>query len=170
MVVATAKRLFLRHVHILDSEPLYRVFGDAEVMRFGDGVQTHDWVRAWVGRCLAQYQQWGFGPYVVVEQQRRELIGYCGLFYFPDVNGQPEVELGYRLARSTWGQGYGTEAAQAVRNYAFNVLCLSRLIAMIDPQNTASLRVAEKIGMRYETEVMFAGYTRPDHVYVIARS
>jgi [ribosomal protein S5]-alanine N-acetyltransferase len=155
---------------MLDSEPLNRVFGDAEVMRFGDGVQTRAWVGAWVGRSLENYQQWGFGPYAVVERQRRAVIGYCGLFCFPDVNGQPEVELGYRLARSAWGQGYGTEAARAVCNYAFNVLCLTRLIAMIDPQNVASLRIAEKIGMRYEAEVMFAGYTHPDHVYVSTRS
>jgi len=98
------------------------------------------------------------------------VIGYCGLFFFPDIEGQAEVEIGYRLARSVWGKGYATEAAKAVRDYAFNVLRLERLIAMIDPSNIASIRVAEKIGMHYEKEVMFEGYTHPDHVYVITAS
>ena len=163
----TTERLFLRHFHILDREPMLRVFGDAEVMRFGNGVQTKEWVETWLRTCLEHYYQtWGFGPYAVVEQRSGEVIGYCGLFYSPDVGGQPEVEIGYRLARSAWGQGYATEAARAVRDFAFNTLGIKRLIAMIDPSNLASIRVAEKIGMQYEKEVMFEGYTHPDHVYV----
>lgn len=164
----TTERLLLRHFHTLDSEPMERVFADAEVMRFGDGVQTSAWVRSWLRTCLEHYyQSWGFGPYAVVERRRREVLGYCGLFFFADVAGQPEVEIGYRLARPAWGQGYATEAAGAVRDFAFNQLCIPRLIAMIDPANRASIRVAEKIGMRYEKEVMFAGYSHPDHVYTI---
>jgi RimJ/RimL family protein N-acetyltransferase len=168
--VATTERLTLRHFHILDLEPMYRVFRDPEVMRFGDGVQSRDWVQAWLHTCLARYYQtWGFGPYAVVTKQDQNVIGYCGLFFFPDINGQPEVEIGYRLARPAWGQGYATEAAGAVRDYAFQTLGMKRLIAIIDPLNIASIRVAAKIGMHYENEVMLEGYTHPDHVYVITR-
>ncbi|MBE2270717.1 MAG: GNAT family N-acetyltransferase, partial [Anaerolinea sp.] len=60
--------------------------------------------------------------------------------------------------------------ARAVRDYSFDVLGLSRLIALIDPQNKASIRVAEKIGMRYEKDAMLAGYTHPDHVYALHRA
>jgi RimJ/RimL family protein N-acetyltransferase len=87
----------------------------------------------------------------------------------PDVAGRQEVEIGYRLARSAWRQGYATEAARAVRDYAFFTLGIRRLIALIDPENLASVRVAEKIGMRYEKEVMLEGYEHPDHVYVVRR-
>jgi RimJ/RimL family protein N-acetyltransferase len=168
VVILQTDRLCLRHVHILDLDPMYRVFGDPEAMRFGDGVQTKEWVQGWLRTCLEQYyRQWGFGPYAVVERQYRQVIGYCGLFFFPDINGRPEVELGYRLARAAWGNGYATEAAQAVRDYAFGTLGMHRLIAMIDPHNRASIRVAEKIGMAYEADVMFEGYTHPDHVYAI---
>jgi len=171
MFALTTERLLLRHFHILDSEPMYRVFGDAEVMRFGDGVQTKKRVENWLHSCLEHYYQtWGFGPYAVIEQSSRDVIGYCGLFFFPDVNGQPEVEIGYRLARSMWGKGYATEAAIAVRGFAFSILGIKRLIAMIDPANLASIRVAEKLGMHYEKEVVFEGYTHPDHVYVINTS
>ena len=149
---------------------MYPVFGDPEVMRFGDGVQTREWVESWLLTCLEHYYQtWGFGPYAVVEKHSQNVIGYCGLFFFPNINGQPEVEIGYRLARSAWGQGYATEAAGAVRDFAFNVLGLKRLIAMIDPANIASIRVAEKIGMHYEMDVMLEGYDHPDHIYVVTR-
>lgn len=166
--VAVTERLTLRHFHIMDDESIYQVFGDPEVMRFGDGVQTREWVDAWLLTCLERYYQtWGFGPYAVVEKDTQNLIGYCGLFYFPDINGRPEIEIGYRLARAAWGQGYATEAAGVVRDVAFHTLGIKRLIAIIDPSNIASIRVAEKIGMRYENEVMLEGYTHPDHVYVV---
>jgi ribosomal-protein-alanine N-acetyltransferase len=168
--IAVTKRLTLRHFHILDAKPMYQIFGDPEVMHFGDGVQTKEWVDVWLRTCLEHYYQtWGFGPYAVVEKSSQNVIGYCGLFFFPDVNGQPEVEIGYRLARSAWGRGYATEAAGAVRDFAFNGLGLKQLIAMIDPANIASIRVAEKIGMHYEKDVMLEGYTHPYHVYVLTR-
>jgi [ribosomal protein S5]-alanine N-acetyltransferase len=170
-IIASTERLILRHFHILDAEPMYQIFADPEVMRFGDGVQTKQWVHNWLQTCLARYHQtWGFGPYAVVQHQHRDVIGYCGLFFFPDINGQAEVEIGYRLARGTWGRGYATEAAGAVRDYAFHTLGRKRLIAMIDPANTASIRVAEKIGMQYEADVMLEGYTHPDRIYVVQSS
>lgn len=168
MLPLTTERLLIRHFHILDLEPLYRVFGDPEVMRYGDGVQTKEWVQAWLLTCFERYHQtWGFGPYAVADRITRDVIGYCGLFFFPDVNGQPEIEIGYRLARSAWGRGYATESARAVRDYASATLGIKRLIAIIDPSNVPSIRVAEKIGMHHEGDVMLDGYTHPDSVYAI---
>ena len=167
MIIIETERLIVRHLHVFDVEAMNRIFGDAEVMRFGPGVQTADWVQTWVRNCLECYHTWGFGKWAVVDKRRREPIGYCGLAYLPDVNGHPEIDIGYRLARAVWGQGYATEAVIAVRDYSFSVLCLPRLIATIDPQNVASIRVAEKAGMRYENDVMFDGYTHPDHVYSV---
>ena len=165
----TTERLLLRHFHILDDEAMFHIFGDIDVMRFGDGIQTREWVKNWIRTSLERYYQtWGFGPYAVVEQSSRNVIGYCGLFYFPDICGQPEIEIGYRLARSAWGRGYATEAALSVRDFAFTTLGIRRLIAMIDPSNVASIRVAEKIGMQYEKEVMLEGYTHPDRIYVVS--
>lgn len=170
MMIVETERLILRHFHMADVGALQRIFGDAEVMRFGPGVQTTRWIQGWLQDCLENYyQKWGFGPWGVVDKSSRELVGYCGLFYFLDVAGQPDIEIGYRLARSVWGRGYATEAVVAVRDYSFDVLCLPRLIAMIDPSNVASRRVAEKAGMRYEKDVMFEGYTHPDHVYSIVK-
>ena len=167
MFKLTTERLLLRHFDLQDAEPIYQVFRDPEVMRFSDGLKTKEWVQNWLHLCVERYQDWGFGPYAVVEQGNQALVGYCGLFFFPNINGQAEIEIGYRLARSAWGQGYATEAGRAVRDYAFGTLGIKRLIAMIDPSNGASIRVAEKIGMKYEKDIMLKGYTHPDHIYVI---
>lgn len=169
MLPLATSRLHIRPLHILDHQPLMGVFGDPEVMRFGDGAQDEAWAYAWLTAAIAHEQRHGFSPYAVVDHGRTAVIGYCGLFFFPDVNGKPEVELGYRLIRSAWGRGYATEAATAVRDYAFGALRLTRLIALIDPQNTASIRVAEKLGMRHEQDVRFPGYTHPDRVYALER-
>ncbi len=136
-------------------------------MRFGDGIQSAEWVGGWLGRALESYERRGYGPWAVVEKSSSVVIGYGGLFLFPDVNGRPEIEVGYRLARPFWGRGYATEAVIAVRDHAFSTLGLTRLIAIIDPGNIASIRVACKAGMRYETEVMLPGYTYPDQLYSI---
>jgi ribosomal-protein-alanine N-acetyltransferase len=162
------ERLSIRKFDMGDLASMLAVFGDPQVMHFGDGPQDRDWVQGWLAIHMQGYDRQGYGPYALVEREHGQVIGYCGLFHFPDINGQPEVEIGYRLARSKWGCGYATEAAGAVRDFAFNNIALTRLIALIDPHNTASIHVAEKIGMRYEADVMLAGYTHPDHVYSIA--
>jgi RimJ/RimL family protein N-acetyltransferase len=102
-----------------------------------------------------------------VEKDGREVIGFCGLSRFSDVGGRPETELGYRLARASWGRGFATEAARAVRDYAFDTLGIPRLISIIDPRNAASIRVAGKTGMRYEKEVTFQGHLV--HIYAMER-
>jgi RimJ/RimL family protein N-acetyltransferase len=77
------------------------------------------------------------------------------------------VELGYRLTRASWGKGYATEAAGAVMEHAFTSLGLERLVSLIDPENIASLRVAQKLGMQFEREIILPGYSHPDHMYAI---
>ncbi|MCA9838258.1 MAG: GNAT family N-acetyltransferase [Trueperaceae bacterium] len=167
MQILETKRLLLRHFHLLDASALRAIFADPEVMRFGDGVQTDAWIRGWLEQTLANYGHWGFGPYALVKKENSQIMGYCGLFYFPELAGQAEVEIGYRLARNQWGKGYASEAALAVRDYAFQTLSMSRLVAMIDPGNLASLAVAKKLGMVYEKEILLEGYDHPDHLYVL---
>lgn len=117
---------------------------------------------------ITQLPSRNFDRWAAIEKSNQKLIGYCGLCKIV-VDNEPEVEIGYRFAREFWGQGFATEAAIAVRDYGFNTLNLSRLIAIIDPANTRSIRVAEKIGMQYEKDVMLEGYSHPDHVYAITR-
>jgi ribosomal-protein-alanine N-acetyltransferase len=169
MIIAETDRLRLRHFHIADVDAMDRVFGDPEVMRFGRGPQTPEWVRTWLQTCLANYhQKWGFGLWAVVERETQQTIGYCGLSHFDDIAGQPETEIGYRLAQASWGRGYATEAARAVRDYAFEILGMSRLISIIDPRNIASAKVAEKTGLRYEKDAIFKEVAV--HIYSIRKN
>jgi len=170
MLVTKTARLVIRHFAIDDAGAMEAVFCDPEVMRYSeDGVQPPQFVHVWVANTIDYYPMWGFGMWAVIEKETRDLIGYAGLSRFPNRCGPNEVELGFRLARPYWGRGYATEAATATCDYALHKLRLPRIIAMIDPDNVASVRVAEKIGMTFEREIMFRGYTHPDHVYSIAQ-
>ena len=146
------------------------VFGDPDVMRFGDGPHSVDWIRRWIEHTMERYDLWEFGPWAVVLRESETVIGYCGLFRFDDINGQPEVELGYRIAREYWDRGLATETATAVRDMSFDQFGLERLISLIDPDNRRSIRVAEKLGMVYTDDVMLPGYTHPDRVYSYTRT
>ena len=81
------------------------------------------------------------------------------------IEQRPEVEVAYLLAKTYWGQGLGTEAAQAILHYGFQQLHLSRLICLIDPGNQASSKVARKIGMTLEKELELDG--EPTLIYSI---
>jgi len=165
------QRLFIRKFHLADDEAMKSIFCDPEVMKYGVGVQNCEWIKDWINECLENYyRKWGFGAWAVVEKKSNSVIGYCGLFYFPDINGRSEIEVGYRLAKKFWGVGYATEAAKAVIQYAFDTLCIKRLIAMVDPYNVASLGVVEKLGMIHESDVKLSEeWTHSDRVYVIER-
>jgi ribosomal-protein-alanine N-acetyltransferase len=170
MIILKTDRLHLRQFRESDAAAMRQVFADAEVMHHGPGVQSDRWIKDWLLECAQNYENRGFGPMAVVMINADEPIGYCGFFHFPDINGRSEIEIGYRLARAFWGHGYATEAVLAACDYGLDVLGLSRLIAMIDPANTESIKVAEKVGFKYEADVMLEGYTHPDRVYVITRS
>ncbi len=165
MTVASTKRTLLRRFSDADVDPMIAVFGDPDVMRFGDGPQTPEWIRCWVEQTIKHYGIWGFGPWVIELCESETSIGYCGLFRFDDINGQPEIELGYRLAKRYWGHGLATETATVVRDMSFDHFGLQRLVSLIDPNNIRSIRVAEKLGMVYTDDVMLPGYSYPDRVY-----
>ena len=169
MIVAETERLTLRHASPDDAIAMRSVFCDPEVMQHGDGLQTDDWIRLWITRVNCNYNERGYGLWIITQSFDTLAIGYCGLTWFPNINGRPEVEVGYRLARAYWGRGYATEAAMSVRNLAFSHHDLDRLIAVIEPDNSRSIRVAEKLGMKYDGEVLLDGYDHSDSVYACQR-
>ncbi|MEZ5941720.1 MAG: GNAT family N-acetyltransferase [Planctomycetaceae bacterium] len=170
MIPIETSRLFLRPLRIEDAEPLAAVFSDPEVMHWSNGLLDVAGVAVWLKERISgdPLRPW-IGPWAVVQKSTTDVIGYCGFFYFPDINGKPETEIGFRLARAYWGQGIATEAAQAVLNCGFGQYNLERLVALIAPDNVASIRVAEKLSMQHERDVLLEGYTYPDRVYVIRK-
>jgi RimJ/RimL family protein N-acetyltransferase len=120
-------------------------------------------------RCLQHWEEHGFGFFAVELREGSapgRFIGFVGLGYpafLPELARRPE--LGWRLARDSWGRGLATEAAVAVRDDAFGRLGLDELISIIHPDNAASRRVATKVGMRIEGVVHHAGLDRDVDVW-----
>ncbi len=153
--ITETARLILRHFTSDDLQDMVEVLGHPEVMKFSlSGPLSLEQTRDFIDRTIAGYADRGFGLWAVQEKSSNRVIGYCGN-YFPIIDGVEEVELGYRLARSYWGRGLATEAAKAAMRYSFETQKLSRLVAMIDPENLASITVVRKCGFRYEKSSTF---------------
>ncbi len=147
MPTIETERLVLRPMRADDFEALLAIFTDPQVMAsFGGELFTPAQMQGWLDRNLAHQAEHGYGLFSVIHKADGRLIGDCGLEQMT-VDGQVVAELGYDLRSDAWGQGYATEAACAVRDYAFAVLQLPRLISLIRAGNLASRRVAEKVGM-----------------------
>jgi RimJ/RimL family protein N-acetyltransferase len=169
MQILETERLSLRHLVPDDLASLAALYADPVVRRyFPEGTLT-------VAETLAEleWHQHGhprhpeLGLWATILKSSGQLIGRCGLLPWT-IDGRDEVEVAYLLGRAYWGHGLGTEAARAIRDYGFAQLGLTRLICLIDRDNRASQRVAQKIGMAFEKE------GRDDHgpfwLYAIARA
>jgi ribosomal-protein-alanine N-acetyltransferase len=98
----------------------------------------------------------GLGQWAVVRKSDGICIGECGICA-QEVDGEREFEISYRLRRDCWGNGLATEAARACCDYGFKQAGLRRLISIIEAENAASIRVAEKMGMTLEKRASFQG-------------
>jgi [ribosomal protein S5]-alanine N-acetyltransferase len=140
-------RLVLRPFTPGDVGPMSRIFGDPEVMRFITTIGVLDEVQTEIklGEYARVHEERGFGFLAVVRRSDGRVIGDAGFSLF-EPTGDPE--LGYSLARHAWGHGYASEAAAACIAAAFAHLAAVRVVAVVDDDNAASLRVAERIGMQ----------------------
>lgn len=145
------ERLLIRSLEVADASALAAIWSDPEVTRHMGGPRDFPDIREGLEEDAQAGDQAVIDLWPVVEKASGQVIGHCG-FLEKEVDGQVEIELIYVFASDAWGEGYATEAASALRDYAFHRLGLRRIIALIDPGNPASARVAEKIGMQLETE------------------
>jgi RimJ/RimL family protein N-acetyltransferase len=157
-IVCQTARLLLRPFHDSDVDALLAFRGDAEVMRFSlTGPETRaDIHTKFLPSCLRRYARDGLGQWAVVRRSDGIMVGECGICA-QQVDGEKEFEISYRLRRDCWGNGLATEAARACRDYGFQQAGLRRLISIIESENTASIRVAEKMGMTMEKSASFHG-------------
>jgi RimJ/RimL family protein N-acetyltransferase len=147
-------RLILRHLEAGDLDSLFALYRDPEIRRyFPEGTLTLDETREELEWFLEGHpDRPELGLWATIHKPSGAFIGRCGLLPWT-IAGRSEVEVAYLLARPYWGRGLATEAARAIAAHAFGRLGLSRLICLVDPANTASIRVAERIGMRLERRV-----------------
>ena len=145
-------RLRLRAFTSEDLEAFAALRADADVMRYiglggGHGPQTREVAAGWLERNERRWREYGLGMWAVVEREGDgELLGWCGLGRLEDTE---TIEVGYGLAPRAWGRGIATEAARASVRFGFEELALPRVVAVAYPDNAASRRVMEKLGMRY---------------------
>lgn len=148
-------RLQLRQFVIDDLDRLSRIYRNPEVMRYvGKGTRTREETQSAIVSLIKHYQH-DFGIWAVVYKDDSQLIGLCGLCFLDNTS---EVELGYLLDKPYWGKGLATEGSHASLRYGFEVVKLERIVAIAKPENLASRRVMEKVGMKYEKNAYFYGY------------
>jgi RimJ/RimL family protein N-acetyltransferase len=158
-------RLLLRPFTLDDAEPFLRMNSEPEIIRYTyqEALSSLEAAIDLMHRSpLKDYATWGYGRLAVVLKESGEVIGFCGLKYLPEIG---ETEVGYRLMPEHWQQGLATEAAARAVEHGKKDLGLQRIVALVDPGNAASARVAEKIGLRLEGQVPFPGIKTPLDLY-----
>lgn len=130
---------------------------DPEVMRYISNGQpwSDERVRELVARQIAGLEMHGFCFWRLVHKTSNEMIGFCGL---QPLEGTPDVEIGWWLARAWWGKGLATEAAREAMRDGFERVGLKRIVAVAQPDNLDSIHVMEKLGMRFERETTHRGF------------
>jgi ribosomal-protein-alanine N-acetyltransferase len=155
MKILETKRLLLRHLEPDDLDDLFRLYRDPDIRRyFPEGTLTYEETKEeleWFFNGHPEHPE--LGLWATIHKDSNQFIGRCGLLPWT-IDVTYEVEVAYMIAKEYWRQGLGGEAAQAILEYGFDQLQLSRLICMIDKENQASMKVAQKIGMSFEREAV----------------
>ena len=166
MVIET-ERLLLREMTDDDFTVLYRVLGDAHLMRYYPYPFDEARVRSWIARNRERYRVFGFGLWAVCLKDTGEMIGDCGLS-MQWINGQIKPEIGYHIRADQQRRGYAAEAARAVRDWAFTHTPFNVIYSYMTAENLPSARTAMAYGCRqvdaYEDEA-----EGPHRVYAITR-
>ena len=165
--ILETERLVLREFRESDTDAYAEMLADPEVVRFLGGTPMSR-AEAWrnMSMVIGHRVLRGYGFWAVEERGVGELVGRVGCWR-PE--GWPGLEVGWTLRRAFWGRGYATEAARASVEYAFTKLDQTRVISLIAPENTASIRVAERLGERpvgewevFGTKVIIYGIEREE--------
>ena len=146
--VVTTDRLVMRRWREGDREPFAELNGDPETLVFFPATLTRAESDALVDRMESDFEERGYGLWAVEVIDGPKFIGYVGLWdAFFEAPFTPAVEVGWRLARSAWGNGYATEGAKAAVTYGFEKIGLTEIVSFTATQNVRSRAVMERIGM-----------------------
>lgn len=163
----TTSRLILRAFTEEDIDPLHNILGEEDVLRYfpNPNPPSREKVEKLISARLDHWEEHGFGWWAIEPRSKKQLIGWSGLLFLPETE---EVEVGYLLDKAFWGKGLATEAAQACLQYGFKDFDMQSIVAIVHPENVASQRVIEKLGMSFVDEARYFGMDC--HRYSIERS
>ncbi|HTU17891.1 MAG TPA: GNAT family N-acetyltransferase [Gemmataceae bacterium] len=147
-------RLRLRRMTADALGDLTRMHLDPRVMATLGGVRAPDVTREWLGRQLEHWQQYGFGLWLAFDRETGQFVGRGGLHHVP-IDDRDEIEVGYAFLAEFWGRGLAMELARASIRVAFDVLHLPELVCFTLTTNRASQRVMQKVGFRYERDIVY---------------
>lgn len=147
--VIETERLILRRWRGADLEPYAAMMADPEVTDWLGGGQTHAQAEAMIGQLDAEFEQRGYGILVFGRKADGAFLGSGGLWSVgEEIPLAPAVEIGWRLARHAWGEGYATEAARALLADGFARVGLEEVVAFTAETNVRSRAVMERLGLR----------------------
>ena len=151
-------RLLFRHLAPADLDSLYALYKDPDMRNFfPEGTLSYEDTKReleWHEHGHPRHPE--LGLWATIHKVSGQFIGRCGLIPWT-IDGVFEIEVAYMIDKRYWRQGLGSEVAQALVRYGFDTLRLSRIIALIDPANTASIRTAQKAGLAFEREFEMDG-------------
>ncbi|WP_101788334.1 GNAT family N-acetyltransferase [Nonomuraea indica] len=150
------QRLAFREMTVDDLDDMAALLGDPVVMRHYPRTMTRDEALRWIEASRRSYREHGYGLWLIVSRDTGEFVGNCGLTR-QTVEGEVFTEIGYLVRADLQGRGYATEAALACRDHAKEVLGIEHLIAIINPDNVPSQRVAAKLGLTLERMAEYNG-------------
>lgn len=148
-------RLILRPLDKRDVNAIFAMRSDVDVMRFIREPQNRNESANWIKLVSSRWEQDQIGFCAIIEKLSREFIGWCGIWRLQETD---ELEIGYAVAKRFWGRGFATEAALKFLDYAFDNLENEKIVAVAQPENAASRRVMEKLGMSYDYTGGFYGF------------
>lgn len=169
MQLIVTGRLTIRRFTLDDAPFIVALVNDADWLRFIGDKAVHseeDARRYLVAGPLAMYESHGFGLCAVERTKDRVTIGMCGLIRRA---GLKDVDIGYAFLPEARGQGYALEAAQAVLEHGLATIGIARIVAITDPDNAASTRVLEGIGMRFERHMHLTEGAKRVSLYAVER-
>lgn len=155
-LITKVHRLVLRPHRMTDASFMIKLNSDPEVTRYTpDGPLPNEKVAQSIIESLRnQFQEKRMGRFIVEEPTTGNQIGWCGLKWLEETK---EVDLGYRFLRNSWGKGFATDSALRCLEYGLDELFIKRITAKVLPENTASITVLKKIGMRKIDSIMEDG-------------
>lgn len=155
--------LTLRPFFTADAASLHRIYQAEGVLQYFPNPTPPplEKVERFIAYQQVHWEKYGYGNWAVAVQGISELIGWAGLQFLPETE---ETEVGYLLDKSCWGKGYATEAARRSLDYGFENFDFPEIIALVHPDNAASLKVAAKCGLTVVERKVYWGVEMVRHV------